>query len=175
MQSDNDPLSYYLQEAKKARLALSEILGIEIEAFEFQKALCVCLGIENDPFYILQKPLNKSEMVAIVKDYPFSQSNPEVLCEFIEAPPLIPESVPRVLTERTLRIKGEVWRIHKSDVDPFPSVPHAHNYESGVVLHLGSGEMFDTNRKCIGSIGAKQLTRIRGLLKEKEVPLPSLA
>jgi len=60
---------------------------------------------------------------------------------------LLPEEFPRLLTEQTIRVKGEVWRIHKADPDLFPSNPHAHNCESGVVLHLGTGEMFDKSSK----------------------------
>jgi hypothetical protein len=175
MFKENEPLLFYIEEALKARTALTELLGLEIKAFDFQKALCESLGIENDPTLLLDKNLSHSEMISVVKEYPFYKTNPTILCEFIEDPPLVPDSIPRLLTERTLKVCGEVWRVHKSDADPFPSVPHAHNYESGVVLHLGTGEMFDINRNFIGRIGTKQLTRIRDFLKVKDVVLPPIA
>lgn len=75
-----------------------------------------------------------------------------------------------MLTEKTVKIKGEVWRIHKNDVDPFPSSPHAHNYAAGVVLHLGTGEMFDGNRKSLGLVGCKKLVRLRGNLTKLDLP-----
>ena len=107
---------------------------------------------------------------AHLSNFDFRKFHPEVLAEFISEEPLIPEGIPRLLTEQTVKVKGEVWRIHKNDVDPFPSVPHAHNYESGVVLHLGSGEMFDKNRQSIGNIGCKKLLRVRGKLGSLTLP-----
>ena len=41
-----------------------------------------------------------------------------------------------------VKIKGQRWRIHKTDADPFPSDPHAHNYDQNLKLHLGTGELY---------------------------------
>jgi hypothetical protein len=49
------------------------------------------------------------------------------------------------ILEEDYRIKGEVWRVHKGDADPYPSKPHAHCVGGakrfvGLTLHLGTGE-----------------------------------
>ena len=50
------------------------------------------------------------------------------------------------LRKRRYKVKGNIWIIHKNDSDPFPSIPHAHNYDENLVLHLGSGELFNNRR-----------------------------
>jgi len=60
--------------------------------------------------------------------------------EFPESP--IPDGTVRRLDEVTVRRDGCVWRIHKSDADPFPSRPHAHNMESGLKLDIGNGRLY---------------------------------
>lgn len=53
----------------------------------------------------------------------------------------------RAFIEKDYRVNGEVWRVHKSDADPFPSIPHAHCVHGparykGCTLHLGTRELF---------------------------------
>jgi len=60
----------------------------------------------------------------------------------------------RAIIETDYRVKGEVWRVHKSDADPYPSSPHAHCIAGakrfvGLTLHLGTAELFD-GRKALG-------------------------
>jgi hypothetical protein len=55
-----------------------------------------------------------------------------------------------VLLEEDYRIGGDVWRINKSDSDPWPSDPHAHCIEGkfrGLKLHLGSRKLFEGRRE----------------------------
>jgi len=112
----------------------------------------------------------QKKIISLLRNFDFRKFHPEVLAEFASEVPLIPEDIPRLLTEQTVKVKGEIWRVHKNDADPFPSVPHAHNYESGVVLHLGSGEMFNKNRQSIGSIGCKKLLQVRSKLSGLTLP-----
>jgi hypothetical protein len=49
---------------------------------------------------------------------------------------------------------GEIWRVHKSDPDPFPSKPHAHCIAGarrfvGCKLHLGTAELYK-GREALG-------------------------
>jgi hypothetical protein len=50
--------------------------------------------------------------------------------------------LPTLLIERTIRQDGYVWQFHKTDVDPWPSALHAHDYERGLVLDAITGEIF---------------------------------
>jgi hypothetical protein len=51
------------------------------------------------------------------------------------------------IEEPDVAVDGEIWRIHKSDPDPFPSNPHAHYLDGhrrfiGCKLHLGTAQLF---------------------------------
>jgi hypothetical protein len=52
---------------------------------------------------------------------------------------------------------------------PFPSNPHAHNLESRLRLHLGTGELFD-KRRVVEKISRKDLLDIRKRLKNFDLP-----
>lgn len=161
----------YIEASQSARAVLSELHGLDLTGADIQSALVEVLAIpENPPLGVLDKGLTASQIIDTLRSFNFDKLHPEILAEFTEDEPLVPQSIPRLLTEQTVKVKGEVWRVHKNDADPFPSVPHAHNYESGVVLDLGSGDMFDRNRKCIGAIGCKKLLRIRGGLNGLTLP-----
>lgn len=79
------------------------------------------------------------------------------------------------------RVSGEIWRVHKSDADPYPSNPHAHCVDGakrfiGRTLHLGTGELFD-KRKGLGRYLEKhQFERLLELIRPKfpdlTFPLP---
>lgn len=161
----------YIEASRIACGVLSEVRGFEISSLDIQAALAEVLNFpENPPLGVLDQGLDVEKIIGHLINFDFRKFHPEVLAEFIAEEPLIAEGIPRLLTEQTIKVKGEVWRIHKNDVDPFPSAPHAHNYESGVVLHLGSGEMFNNNRQSIGNIGCKKLLRVRGMLSSLTLP-----
>ena len=50
--------------------------------------------------------------------------------------------LPMPIRKKQYKIKGEIWGSHKNDADPFPSSPHAHNYDQNLVMHLGNGKLF---------------------------------
>ena len=74
--------------------------------------------------------------------------------------------------EKDYRVKGEVWRVHKSDADPFPSNPHAHCIDGterfiGCTLHLGTRELY-RKRKTTGKLLAqKQFDQLIKLIQPK--------
>jgi hypothetical protein len=65
-----------------------------------------------------------------------------------------------------IKLKGEVWEVHKHDKDEFPSNPHAHNYEYGLKLHLGTGVLYK-KKNMVGSIRKKDLLKLRNLIEQK--------
>lgn len=164
-------LTAYIEASQSARAVLSELHGLELNDTDIQAALVEVLEIPAEsPLGVLDRGLTATQIVETLRTFNFKKLHPEILSEFTEDQPLVPEGIPRLLTEQTIKVKGEVWRVHKNDADPFPSIPHAHNYESGMVLHLGSGEMFDRNRQSVGFIVCKKLVRIRGELSAFELP-----
>lgn len=87
----------------------------------------------------------------------------------------------RYILEKDYRVKGEVWRVHKGDADPFPSSPHAHCVGGaqrfiGCTLHLGTADLY-YGRKPLGRrLERKQFERLIELIKPKfpgiTLPLP---
>ncbi len=77
-------------------------------------------------------------------------SNVSRTIEFDESP--IPDNTYRSLGEVRVRRNGCVWAIHKSDADPFPSNPHAHNMESGLKLDLSNGRLWFGTRDTTGQL-----------------------
>lgn len=165
-----DRIEYTLKEIHSAKLALEKINDFEIDSFDFQYALCEKLSIDcAEPFDIINKNLTCTEMIDLLKDYDFKKENIEILGEIELEESILPQGTIRLLTEQTVKVKGEVWIIHKNDVDPFPSSPHAHNYDSGVSLHLGTGEFFD-KRQSKGFLKCKKLKLVRDKISGHKLP-----
>jgi hypothetical protein len=130
---------------KQSGKELQEIAELDL-SYEFIKATYQ----ESDSYKLLPKA------VAIVE---LSES-------------IIPEGTERALYEQQVKHKGEVWVIHKNDADPHPSIPHAHNYDANLKLHLGNGDLYN-KRKIVGNIGKKALIALRE--KIVGIELPALA
>lgn len=86
----------------------------------------------------------------------------------------IPDGCLRALSEVTIKRDGEVWRIHKSDADPFPSNPHAHNLESGLKLDLRNGRLWLGTKHTGDSVSKKDLLTIREKAAGCGIELPPL-
>jgi hypothetical protein len=158
----------YIREMNTAKAILSQLKGVELDSMEIQLALCEKLKIQSfPPIELLDKKLSSDQMVDILKDYNFLK--PEKIDEIVLNESILPEGTPKLLTELTVKIKGEVWQIHKSDVDPFPSTPHAHNYDSGISLHLGTGQIFK-KRVSKGFLDCKKLKVLRDKIKDHKLP-----
>ena len=161
----------YITASARARPILSQLHGLELEAIDIQNALCAVLKIDDiRPNELLDRELSEEQIVELLKDFDFKKFHPEVLAEIELEDGIVPEGTTRLLTEKTVKVKGELWRVHKNDADPWPSNPHAHNYDAGLTLHLGTGELFDANRKSVGNIGAKKLAAIREKLGSLPMP-----
>lgn len=158
----------YIREMNTAKAILSQLKGIELDSMEVQLALCEKLNIESlQPDDLLDKKLSSDQMVDILKGHNFSKL--EKIDEVVLDESILPEGTPKLLTEQTVKVKGEVWIIHKNDSDPFPSTPHAHNYDSGISLHLGTGEFFK-KRTSKGFLACKKLKVLRDKIKDHLLP-----
>lgn len=161
-------LIFYIKEMNIAKATISQLKGLDLDSMEIQQALCEKLSIEStQAIELLDKELTCSQIIELLKDYNFSKA--EVLGKIVLEESILPEGTPKLLTEQTVKVKGEVWTIHKSDIDPFPSNPHAHNYDSGISLHLGTGEFF-RKRDYRGLLDCKKLMTLRGKIKELTLP-----
>jgi hypothetical protein len=59
-----------------------------------------------------------------------------------------------------IKSKNLIWCIHKYDLDPFPSNPHAHLIDSNIKMDLSNGKCYQ-NKKHLYTISKKELMKIR--------------
>jgi hypothetical protein len=86
------------------------------------------------------------------------------------------------IVEKDFKVSGDIWRVHLSDADPFPSTPHAHCIVGakrfiGCKLHLGTRELFDNKNKSMKRrLDEGQFNRLIELVRPKfpqiTLPLP---
>jgi hypothetical protein len=86
-----------------------------------------------------------------------------------------------LILEEDYRVSGEVWRVHLSDADPFPSKPHAHCIGGsrrfvGCKLHLGTADLYSGTKFLNRRLEQKQFLRLIELIRPKfphiVLPLP---
>jgi hypothetical protein len=86
---------------------------------------------------------------------------------------IIPPEVPTRISEVKLRMNGQVWKIHATDKDDFPSVPHAHNYDEDLVLDLRNGDLYRV-RDFQKRIRQDHLEKLRAGFEQLNVEMPPL-
>ncbi|MGZ8935686.1 MAG: hypothetical protein ACXW04_12385 [Methylobacter sp.] len=116
----------------------------------------------------LQEWSDKSIANTII-DTKIAKTLPMVAEEVVVMESVIPLDVIRNINEEHVKFKGEKWVVHKNDPDPFPSDPHAHNYEAGLKLHLGNVELY-RGSKCVGKIPVRKFIELRSLFKSVSLP-----
>jgi hypothetical protein len=160
----------FLEAAMSASDSLAKLTGIPLEYAHIEDALMEVLGTES-PVDLLTQDLTSDAIVSLLDKYNFRRLLPELIEEIRVERSIIPQKgTQRRLTEVTIRSKGEIWRVHRNDADPWPSNPHAHNLESGLKLHLGTGELF-LRRQSVGKrIRKKDLEIIRSKVTNCELP-----
>lgn len=94
---------------------------------------------------------------------------PRILDQVVLEESIIPSDVVLNINEEQAKFKGERWIVYKNDADPFPSNPHAHNYEAGLKLHLGNGELYN-GTKLSGRLPCKKLKQLRGCFRNVTMP-----
>lgn len=164
-------INSYVAASSEAKLMLEGALGMRLDNTDIQRALQDVLELTDpNPAHLLNYNLTAERIVELLREYDFRRTKPTILATIELDEPLIPAGVTRLLNEQTVKVGGEIWRIHKNDADPFPSTPHAHNLETGIVLHLGTGELFDKKRKFLRNIGCKSLLEVRRRLGDMALP-----
>lgn len=73
-----------------------------------------------------------------------------------------------------VKVNGEVWTIHKYDADPFPSDPHAHNFDHNLKLDLNTGACY-RGRVFRFTLPRKELIEIRSRCEQRGIVLQALA
>jgi len=166
-------MQLYFSESEKALKKLNESRsGLrDISDLEFQIALGKKLGLEpTETLNVIESRLSSEEMIELLNDYPFSTH--EVIFKFRLDEDILNE-IPGIslLTEKRMKVGGYIWEVHKNDLDPFPSNPHAHDLQSARKLHLVSGEIY-ISKNPVGRIKERHLKQIRSLLSSNGIKLP---
>jgi len=121
--------------------ALSAARGETITRRDVENGLIAVLGLD-EIFDLLDRDIDSAEVLSLLSDCDFARLRTERLCEIVLDESIIPAGVSLFLTEAEVKLKGEVWTVHRCDADPFPSNPHAHNYARALKLHLGNGDLY---------------------------------
>lgn len=164
----NDWIVKFCQELEAAKRELN-VLDQRVTGYYIQVALVEVLGLPDTTKLLYRDDLSAEDIITHLQGFEFDKFFPEELERVTLNFSIIPEGVPTYLFEQTIRSKGEVWVIHKNDADPFPSNPHAHNYDKGLVLHLGTGNLY-RYKKVVGKLRKKNLIILRNLIKTSELP-----
>jgi len=134
-----------LRDTKIALRESAAAIGLErndtVSVREIESALVEVLELDEIAD-ILNRDIDTQAIEALLGGYDFARLRPGKLCEIELEQSIIPEGVPILLAEAQVKLRGEIWVVHKNDADPFPSDPHAHNYEQRLKLHLGNGDLY---------------------------------
>ena len=169
MQDPSDWINQYIKASDEAINRLSDS-DLSLTSHDIQNALVEVLNL-NSSTDLIYMDLPATKIIDLLCSFDFAKYHPEIICEVTLDETIVPSGIPISLTEQTVRTKGEVWRIHKNDADPFPSNPHAHNYPKNLVAHLGNGDLC-RKKTVLGRLKKKDLTNLRSLIKN--VTLPNL-
>jgi hypothetical protein len=131
----------FISEAEQTARSLAARYSLPIKCEHVEAALVGVFGLD-DSLDLLDRGLTTDIILSALSAFDFRRFFPELLTEFRVHGSIVSPGGLRHLLEQTVRVHGEVWRVYKNDADPFPSNPHAHNVQSGLKLHLGTGDLF---------------------------------
>jgi len=64
-----------------------------------------------------------------------------------------------------VKMNGSRWRFHKNDKDPFPSIPHGHNLETGDKMDIWTGKIYNKNNNLTSKISNKKMLFVQAKLR----------
>jgi hypothetical protein len=126
---------------RESASTISRERGDTVSVGEIERGLVEVLDLDQIAD-ILNRDIDAQAIQSLLDGYDFARLRPEKLCEIVLEESIVPEGVPIFLSEAEIKLKGEIWVIHKNDADPFPSNPHAHNYQQRLKMHLGNGDLY---------------------------------
>jgi hypothetical protein len=168
-----DEVNYFREELKKARIELEIFYYRSFSDDDLYLALANYYDMLDMPPNLIFKKLSSVQMIDALKDYDLASRYH--LGSVVLNKTIIPRGFPRLSRRVLVKVEGEIWQIHLYDKDPFPSNPHAHNFETNLKLHLGNGKLFN-KRQLVGRVAKKDLPLIRERIniEFKVIVLPEL-
>lgn len=153
---------------------ISQVMKLlKIESFieDIEDQLSRSLNAERVLKYLSDRDINfdsKDQVVAALEN-DFIKEFPFIYKKIVSDETLIPSDIPIEIRKKRYRVNGEVWVVHKNDADPFPSSPHAHNYDQNLVMHLGNGKIY-RNREYVTTAKRKQFLTLREQIDNVALP-----
>lgn len=168
---ESDWINEWIKLVNATLSSLQGQFGSEVDRERLKSVAVERLGADSEIMLLYQKLPSVDELVELLGEDAKAGRLAGPLQEIELNELLIPSDLLSRVDEQTLKSSGEIWRIHKYDADPFPSNPHAHNVQTGLKLHLGTGELF---KKTVykGRLSCKSLRRIRELVRA-DIELPA--
>ena len=132
----------------RAASAVSAAKAQSITIRDVERALVDVLELD-EIFDLLYRDIDSDTIVALLKDYDFTIRRRR--CARWNSRNQYSPDYPIALQEAKVKLKGEIWVAYKYDRDPFPSNPHAHNYDRKLKMHLGTGDVYAGETACLAS------------------------
>jgi hypothetical protein len=122
-------LEWYELTLKTIAARLSEEGKIKISLEQVGLAITEQNDFSQNTQFFLYVLDNGLSIYNELKSFPFGR---KILgeIELFDDECIYPKGIPANLYEKQIKVKGQKWELHKYDDDPFPSDPHAHNYET---------------------------------------------
>lgn len=157
-------LTDYLKNSEDALILLQGQGFTFLDSSFIWQILIYELDHHDIPTEVLFHNLSTDDIVIHIKNY-FDENGLPVKNISLDSS-IIPENISNDLIKAQVKLKGEIWTIHKNDKDTFPSQPHAHNYDRQYKLHLGNGRLY-RKKNLIDKIKNKELLILRELITQK--------
>jgi len=151
-------IDWYHLTLEVAAATISESRNIRVSGDDVGRALAELEDVsQNQELFehVLDHGLG---IIARLSDFKFANVLGSI--QLIGEDCVFPDGLARSVNEKEVKVKGQNWSIHKNDADPFPSDPHAHDYETGLKLDLTNGNLY-RKRAFVESIPKKKLMAIR--------------
>lgn len=146
---------------------------VENAIYDYEEKFKRILSTQDITRYLLENKIPTDDINKAISsiDLDFFIKYKEFSERIVLTDSAIPAEIPIHIKKQNYKLKGEIWTVHKNDADPFPSSPHAHNYQQNIVMHLGNGSLY-RKRDHLGFANRKVFLHLRSLIKN--VCLPQL-
>ena len=146
---------------------------VENVIYDYEEQFKRILSPQDITRYLLENKISTNDINEAISsiDLEFFLKYREFSDRIVLTDSAIPSGIPISIQKQNYKLKGEIWVVHKYDEDPFPSSPHAHNYQQNIVMHLGNGSLY-RKRDHLGFANRKVFLHLRSLIKN--VCLPQL-
>jgi hypothetical protein len=150
---------------------INMLLKLEPLLEELDNLACRTIDVEKLVKYVVENELDFKDSQSLVDalDKEFLGQFPLILQKIILEEAVVPLEIPVQIQKKKYRVNGEVWMIHQNDADPFPSSPHAHNYDRNLSLHLGNAKLF-RKREFVGNANWKNFLALRSKVINVDLP-----